>query len=291
MARGRERRDPGKSGCRPRRRDFADDFTFDEERPRERLIADVDCRGDALPVRAAVPIIAAAARSIRASAEMRSPASRRTRSPTTSSAASISRCRPPRTTVARLEQIAESSAARCARCSCTNANAPFASTTTKIATPSCGNPATNARSPAAQSISAKKCVSCPTASSHNGRGRRIGRTLGPSRSRRAAAAASLNPSGSRRSSCCTAAATLLGRRPRFSGASAAGSPGGSPRCVSGGLGRLLPGQHRDLASLDSRLRLLHRALRHDHLEHAVRVRRGDAALVDPRIAICRSKVP
>ena len=47
--RGCQRRDPGKSGRRPRRRDFADRFPFDEERSRERLIPYADGRGLAFP--------------------------------------------------------------------------------------------------------------------------------------------------------------------------------------------------------------------------------------------------
>ena len=130
----------------------------------------------------------------RRSADTRSPASSSTRSSTTRSAASTSTERPSRTTIARRGSRSRRRSAACsARLSCTNANTPLTTTTTKIATPSSGRPATKASTPATHSISAKKWVICATSCLHAAGGLAVGRMLRPSRARRAAASASLRP--------------------------------------------------------------------------------------------------
>ena len=93
------------------------------------------------------------------SAGTRSPGERTTMSPTTTSAAStITGCPSRRTTTPTGSRSRRRSAARSARCSCTNANTPLTMITTRIATPSCGMPAMTASTPAAHSMRAKKWV-------------------------------------------------------------------------------------------------------------------------------------
>ncbi|GIU96902.1 MAG: hypothetical protein KatS3mg013_0705 [Actinomycetota bacterium] len=128
------------------------------------------------------------------SAEIRSPGARSTTSPTTSSAASISTGAPSRTTVARRGSRARSRrAAVSARCSWAKANRPFRTITTKIATPSWGSPARNARPPAPQSIRAKKWMSCARSRRRREGPRRSGRRLAPSLARRARASSQERP--------------------------------------------------------------------------------------------------
>ncbi|OIQ65008.1 hypothetical protein GALL_534370 [mine drainage metagenome] len=93
------------------------------------------------------------------SAETLSPASRTTTSPVTRSAASTIRVLPSRRTVVRTGRRSRSrSAARSARYSCANANAPLRTTTTAIAAASAGIRASQARAAATHSITAKKCT-------------------------------------------------------------------------------------------------------------------------------------
>ena len=151
--------------------------------------------GTLSPVSVEVSMLSVWASTTLRSAEMRSPELRRTTSPTTSSLASISTDFPSRITVAlRGSRSRRRSAARSALYSWAKAKRPFITTTAKIATPSSGILAANARIPAPQSRSAKKWTICPARRRHAGGGGVTGKALGLSRSRRAAASVVLSPS-------------------------------------------------------------------------------------------------
>ncbi len=150
--------------------------------------------GTLSPVSVEVSTEAASERSTRRSAGTRSPASSTIRSPTTTDSASITTATPSRITRARTGSSPRSeAAARSARCSCAKANAPFSTTTRKIAIPSWGIPAAKARPPAAQSNRAKKWTNCRASTTAARGGACSGNRLGPSRRRRAAASAAVRP--------------------------------------------------------------------------------------------------
>ena len=132
------------------------------------------------------------------SAGTRSPGDSTTTSPTTTSAAStISGWPSRRTTTAAGSRSRRRSAARSARCSWTNANTPLTMMTTRIATPSCGMPATTASTPATQSMRAKKWVNWAANLRHVCAAGGGGSRFGPSAASRSAASADVRPGLSR----------------------------------------------------------------------------------------------
>lgn len=185
-------RDAGQSGGRAGCRDDSLPLAFHDEGAAEGLPPASTVTGMLSPVSVEVSMLKVWASTTLRSAEMRSPELRRTTSPTTSSLASISTDLPSRITVAlRGSRSRSRCAARSALYSWAKANRPFIKMTAKMATPSSGILATNARIPAPQSRSAKKWTICPARRRQAGGGGVTGRALGPSRSRRAAASAVL----------------------------------------------------------------------------------------------------
>ena len=117
---------------------------------------------------------------IRPSAEIRSPSRRTSMSPGTRSAAGTNVRRPSRraATVSGISS-ARAAVAFAARSSWLKLNTPFTTTTTTIAAPSCGIPPMTASTAAAQSINAKKWVSCETRRRRGPVTSRCGMRFGP----------------------------------------------------------------------------------------------------------------
>ena len=136
------------------------------------------------------------ARSTRRSALTRSPASSSTTSSTTSSSAPTSTTAPSRSTRARGgSSSARRDAARSARYSWTKAKTPLSTTTTAMATASCGIPPTSASPAATHRVKAKKWIIWRSSWRTGGSDRAAGMTLGPSRSRWARTCSPVRPRG------------------------------------------------------------------------------------------------
>ena len=150
--------------------------------------------GTLSPVSMDSSIVTAWASTRSRSAATRSPGLSNTRSPITTSAPSTTAGKPSRRTVTRVGISDRSrSVARSARSAWANANSPLMTTTTKMATPSCGMPATHASTPATQSISAKKWTNSAASRFHAGVRRGVGSSLRPWSRNRAAASTDDRP--------------------------------------------------------------------------------------------------